>query len=65
MTDTYQLILERETDSAWGVRADEDDELIWLPKSKVSRGRRIRSSALTEIWEFEIPDWLSEERGLA
>lgn len=67
MTQTYELIIVQETQMSWGVR-EEDDPLqpvIWLPKSRVERGRRRGTTGVREVWEFEIPEWLAIEKGLA
>lgn len=34
-SDDYDLLCVTDTAMAWGVREDEDGELIWLPKSVV------------------------------
>ncbi len=66
MSETYTMILVQETDRAWGVREDEDaEEIIWLPKSQVERGRKRGAAGVREIWEFEIPEWLAIEKRLA
>lgn len=67
MTQTYELIIVQETQMSWGVREEDDPTqlIVWLPKSRVERGRRRGSAGVREIWEFEVPDWLAIEKGLA
>ena len=65
--DDYLLCQVSETPSAWGVTdADGDDtaELIWLPKSRVIRGKRLRSLPDGNLYEFSIPEWLALDKGL-
>lgn len=54
------LLLVIETSEAFGVSEVEDTELIWLPKSRVEKGRRIRG----RIFEFFVPEWLALEKEL-
>lgn len=64
MIHTYELALKIETDRAWGVYDDDPEEVIWLPKSRVDQGRRLRQTGLDWIWEFNIPEDLAIEKGL-
>lgn len=58
-----ELQVHHETSEAWLVSPDGDeDEAVWLPKSKVRRGER--TSRSQEIYAFEVPTWLAQEKGL-
>ena len=58
-----ELQVHHETDSAWLVSDDGDeDAAVWLPKSQVRRGDR--TSREHEIYAFEVPTWLAEDKNL-
>ena len=65
---SYSLILFHETPRAYLVGQEpsdrDDDNAFWLPKSQVYAGPE-RKSPGGVVWvDFEIPDWLADERGL-
>ena len=57
------LYLHTETNAAWGVSADGDEEqLFWLPKSQAEKGER--TSRREPTWSFDMPVWLAEKEDL-
>ena len=64
---SYSLILFHETPRAYLVGrepSDRDDEnAFWLPKSQVAVSQTVQKDGI-EWGDFEIPDWLADERGL-
>lgn len=70
MSEMYFLYVHHETESAWCVSEDGDeDRTFWLPRSQVTTDEmnqlRNRAGLSERAYEFEIPDWLATERGLA
>ena len=64
---SYSLILFHETPRAYLVGREpsdrDDDNAFWLPKSQVDVSQTIQKDGI-EWGNFEIPDWLADERGL-
>lgn len=64
---SYSLILFHETPRAYLVGQEpsdrDDDNAFWLPKSQVDVSQTAQKDGI-EWGNFEIPDWLAEERGL-
>ena len=48
------------TDRAVGVKADEEAEMIWLPRSQVECDADI----IGDVCEVTMPEWLAKEKGL-
>lgn len=68
MTETYLLYYHNQTESAWCVSETGDEEdTFWLPKSQVSTDEKnvLKNGGGDVAYEFEIPDWLATERGIA
>lgn len=59
----YQLIYEAETPLALAIRASNESDVVWLPKSQIEFLDKhcIRGD---KIW-VTIPDWLAEKHDLA
>ena len=51
--------LKHETEKAYLVYDGEDE--IWLPKSQC---QGISQESGGDVWEFLIPEWLAEEKGI-
>jgi len=64
---SYTLILFHETDRAYLVGEDpadrETDKAFWLPSSQVEMDPTLRKGGV-EWADFEIPEWLADEKGL-
>lgn len=57
------LWLHTETDMAWGVSVDGDEEqMVWIPKSQGFQNEK--KSKKDPIYEFAIPEWLAEKEDL-
>ena len=56
-----ELWLHHETAAAYLVsELGERDKAVWLPKSQCEKYERKNG----EVWEFSVPQWLAEEKGL-
>ena len=64
MSRIYELAVKIETSKAWGVYEYDPEDVIWLPKHRVERGRRLKQVGLDWVWEFRIPEDLAIEKGL-
>ena len=60
-TSYYALIYLTETESAWKV-ADDNENEFWLPKSKCEVYPENPEEG--SFAEFTIPNWLAEQKGL-
>lgn len=59
------LVVHHETAKAWKVSETGDEEkAVWLSKSQCERYNKIGDHKFWEIYEFSIPQWLAEEKGL-
>ena len=66
MTRTVELILalKTETSAAYLVYDGEEADAVWLPKSQVEQGRSIGQDGMNSVYEFIVPEWLAQDKGL-
>lgn len=64
---SYSLIIFHETAYSFLVGREpgdrETEACFWLPKSEVELGPTVMKAGI-EWGQFEIPDWIAEDRGL-
>ena len=53
------LVLETETDKAFGILADEEGSLIWIPKSQVEEHTLVVGQQGMAV----MPKWLADKHG--
>ena len=60
-----ELVQKASSPKAYGVtQYEEDEDLIWLPKSQVERGEKLNTRGNYDHYEYTMPEWLAKEKGL-
>lgn len=64
--DDYTLVIYQETPQAYlvGYESDEQDDAVWIPRSRIEVGPVKSKCKGYEVREFTIPDWLAEKKDL-